>query len=332
MKKIFAVIAVFIGLGAVCLVAGGGLYTDGEPVGMSMTVSMTSMDSAALSVAVTDETGTGLAVFSNSPTFADDIQLGANGADGALKVFSEQGETDYTATIGPNATMTSAAAFYLPADEPAGTYLLNMTVGGVIGYDSSDYVAVADPGVVTADMIQSAAADLGAANVDIDLSNTNGSFTTDLTVDGNLTATETRADPVIGGGSGAYVAIKGITETVTIPVDSGLDPVVLSTGNLAPANSIIFGATARVTQAPGGGATTIDIGVTGSGNLDTLVDGMSTAATTTANTAANGDGTQLPLTNAAAAKVTLTTDADVTVSDMIVKVTVYYLLFSAQTS
>lgn len=332
MKKAIASISVFFALVLFCLVAGGGLYTDGEPVGVSMSVSMTAMDSAALRLAVSDETGTGLAVFNNSPTFADDVTIGSTSADGSVIIYSEQGASDYTATLNANTAMTSNAVFYLPADEPAGTYLLTMTTGGVIAYDSSDYIAVSDPGVVTADMLQSAAADLGAADVDIDLGNTNGAFTTNLTVDGNITAAETRADPVIGGGSGAYAAIKSITETVTIAADAGADPVVLTTGNLAPANSLIFGATARVTQAPGGGATTLDIGVTGSENLDTLVDGMSTAADTTANTAANGDGTHLPLTNSAAAKLTLTTDADVTGASMIVKVTVYYLLFSAQTS
>ena len=65
-------------------------------------------------------------------------------ADGKLVLYSEQGVTDYSVSINPNATMTSAANFYLPADEPAGTYLLNMTTGGVIGYDSSAYLTTVD--------------------------------------------------------------------------------------------------------------------------------------------------------------------------------------------
>lgn len=43
-------------------------------------------------------------------------------------------------------------------------------------------------GVVTASKLQNAAADLGAANITIDLSNTNGSFNTNLTLDGTLVA------------------------------------------------------------------------------------------------------------------------------------------------
>jgi hypothetical protein len=497
MKKFFQVSAAVVVAITFASLLSAGLYTDGNPVGASMTVSMTAMDSAAFALAISDETGTGLAILNNSPTFVDDIQLGQAGADGALKIYSEQGATDYTASINPNAAMTSAANFYLPADEPAAaafltmttggviefsstsaallgsisdetgtgvsvfnnsptfaddvqlgsagtsgelkiyseqgetdytasllantamtsdadfflpadepaaTYILNMTTGGVIGYDESVYltaeadtlddvcerdettdvvavyqsgltvgeaagttgvisfvgttsgtailtaadeagsgtstlpsttgtlVSTGDTGTVTASMIQAAAADLGAADVDIDLSNTNGSHVTNVTIDGNLTADETRAEPIIGGGNGAWAGIKAITETITVPVGSGLDPVVESSGNLAPANSLILGATARVTTAPGGGATTIDLGVTGSGNLDALVDGMSTVATTTATTPADGDGTQLPLTNAVAATLTVTTDADVTGSEMVVKVTVWYLVFSAQTS
>jgi hypothetical protein len=67
------------------------------------------------------------------------IQSGIAGTDGQYKLYSEQGATDYMATINPNATMTSDANFYLPADEPAGTYLVNMTSGGVMGFDATDY-------------------------------------------------------------------------------------------------------------------------------------------------------------------------------------------------
>lgn len=62
------------------------------------------------------------------------LQLGANGIDGQLKIFSEQGGTDYMLTLNPNATMTGNVDIYGPAALPGGTYLLNMTTGGVIGY------------------------------------------------------------------------------------------------------------------------------------------------------------------------------------------------------
>jgi hypothetical protein len=66
--------------------------------------------------------------------------LGGDGYTGSIKMVSEQGATDYDVTLKPNAAMTDRATFYFPADEPAGTYLLNMTSGGVMGYDTSVYL------------------------------------------------------------------------------------------------------------------------------------------------------------------------------------------------
>lgn len=71
------------------------------------------------------------------------LTLGAAGTSGQLALFSEQGATDRTATLKPNAAMTSDATFFLPADEPAGTYLMTMTSGGVMGFDSSTYLTTA---------------------------------------------------------------------------------------------------------------------------------------------------------------------------------------------
>jgi hypothetical protein len=83
-----------------------------------------------------------------SGTFSDDvvmdstlivkgyIQTGFDGRDGQLKIYSEQSAADYTVTLNPNSAMTSAANFYLPADEPASTYPLTVTSGGVMGYNN----------------------------------------------------------------------------------------------------------------------------------------------------------------------------------------------------
>ena len=48
-------------------------------------------------------------------------------------------------------------------------------------------------GAIKGNMLQSAAADLGAANVTINLGNTNGSYQTDLNIDGDFTATNSVA-------------------------------------------------------------------------------------------------------------------------------------------
>lgn len=131
---------------------------------------------------------------------------------------------------------------------------------------------------------------------------------------------------------GTHVQYARIEEEVTIPVGSGFDPVVVSSGSLAPAMSTIKFVTARVTQAPGGGATTLDIGRTG-GNLDEFADGIGTGLGTTANSVDDGDGTLTgPVYNSAAATLTLTTDADVTDSDMKVRIVVFYEQLTEPTS
>jgi len=95
---------------------------------------------------ISDETGTGIFVFNNSPTFSDTIQLGENGADGQLILWAEQA-TDRLATLNPNSAMASNADFYLPADEPAATSIMTMTTGGVITNQSTSaglYGALSD--------------------------------------------------------------------------------------------------------------------------------------------------------------------------------------------
>jgi hypothetical protein len=84
--------------------------------GGQLTTTITSANAAA---SFSDETGTGLVVFNNSPSFVDDITLGANGgASGSILV---NGSTSGTITIQPQAA--------------AGTYNFNLpTTAGTSGY------------------------------------------------------------------------------------------------------------------------------------------------------------------------------------------------------
>jgi hypothetical protein len=137
---------------------------------------------------------------------------------------------------------------------------------------------------------------------------------------------------MLGGGKASYCNIKATAiEEVTIPVGQGAGGVATA-GNLAPANSLIFGAAVRVTDAPGGGATELDVGITASGNQDELIDGIAVALGTTGVSPTNNDGTQLPIANGSATTLTLTTDANVTVDEMKVRVVVYYMEMIAPTS
>lgn len=125
------------------------------------------------------------------------------------------------------------------------------------------------------------------------------------------------------GNFGDRLQITHVQEELTIPVGQGAAGVVTA-ANLAPANSTIIGCVCRVTQAPGGGATTIDIGRTGGGNLDEFIDGIATALGTTGTFAANHDAATVgPVLNAAVDTLTLTTDANVTGTDMKVRIVIF---------
>ena len=121
------------------------------------------------------------------------------------------------------------------------------------------------------------------------------------------------------------------SEQLTIAIGTGAAGV-NTVANLAPANSIINAIAVRVTQAPGGGATEFDLGRTG-GNLDEFIDGLAVALGTQGTSAANSDGVNPgPVHNAANNTFTLTTDANVTVSDMKVRICVYSREINAPTS
>ena len=126
--------------------------------------------------------------------------------------------------------------------------------------------------------------------------------------------------------SGSKLTATTINQLVTIPVGSGNTPVVVSSTNLAPANSVIKAVAVRVTQAPGGGATVVSVGRTNGGNTDEFIDAISTAAGTIGNHASNSDGTltYTSMLQDAADTFDITTDADVTGSDMILRITVFY--------
>lgn len=89
-------------------------------------------------------------LFSNSVTSTDTtfankgIYLGLAGLDGKINIYSEQGATDYLATLNPNSTMTSAANFFLPADEPASTLPMTMSSGGIMAFNDQALTTTSD--------------------------------------------------------------------------------------------------------------------------------------------------------------------------------------------
>ena len=99
-------------------------------------------NSAGLAAALSDETGTGLAVFNNSPTFVDDITVGGAGvATGQIKI---SGTTSGTATITVPA-VAGTPTYVLPAAVGAsGTFLKDAAGDGVLSW-----AAPAGAGTVT---------------------------------------------------------------------------------------------------------------------------------------------------------------------------------------
>ncbi|HEX9742989.1 MAG TPA: hypothetical protein VGA17_09385, partial [Nitrospiraceae bacterium] len=63
------------------------------------------------------------------------LQLGASGvADGILRLYSEQGTTDYSVTLQPHAAMTQAVTYTLPADDGGVDYLLQSDGSGALSW------------------------------------------------------------------------------------------------------------------------------------------------------------------------------------------------------
>lgn len=125
------------------------------------------------------------------------------------------------------------------------------------------------------------------------------------------------------------VKLRRISEIVTIPVGSGAAGVA-STSNLWPAG-LILSTGFKVVEAPGGGAATIDIGVTAGADQDRLIDGLSCDVINENGVSPqDGDGnTAYPAYNKTATTLTLTTNANVLVSRMRVLVETVYLEFNA---
>ena len=120
------------------------------------------------------------------------------------------------------------------------------------------------------------------------------------------------------------VTDEAFTELVTIPVGQGAGGVVSST-NIVPAYSRVTGSMVRVTQAPGGGASTFTIGITG-GAADNLITTTSTASDTTSKRMPDTEN------NGASTTITITTDSNVTGSDMVVRVVLFADYNNAPTS
>jgi hypothetical protein len=121
--------------------------------------------------------------------------------------------------------------------------------------------------------------------------------------------------------NGSTYNSRSISEEVTISVGNGSAGVATST-NMAPVG-LIRGVAFYVSQAPGGGATELDIGITG-GDIDGYIDGASCDVLGEDGDFFTNGTLAVPVIVRSATTLTLTTDSDVTGSDMIVRVVTFY--------
>lgn len=124
--------------------------------------------------------------------------------------------------------------------------------------------------------------------------------------------------------------IKSAYEEVTIAVGEGLigsGGAVLTSETLLPANSYLLGSAVTVITAPGGGATTLDAGRDSKAAAE-LVDGFDVTAGGKITSWEHATPVGFAAVGSSAEKIEVSTDADVTVSDMVVRVEVFYAVIA----
>ena len=132
-------------------------------------------------------------------------------------------------------------------------------------------------------------------------------------------------------GNGGGIKYGFNTELITIPVGSGLDPYVLSASYMVPIRSTYLAILAYVVTAPGGGAANFTAytnpGADQIGSSNTVTVGAKTGFFDWDDAVNMVWGA-----TTAAQKIELRTNADVTVSDMVVRIGVYWMQMVSFTS
>lgn len=182
-------------------------------------------DALNYKTALTDGSGSGVSTVTLGTTTADLVTI-AGAIQGATPLVFDG------ATAGTNMTTltvtdpTGANAITLP--NASGTIVLTGSTGTVSSAMITDgVIAAADiaAGAVTAPKLQSAAADLGAADVTVNFGNTNGSFNTNITTDGTITASDhfigNLTGAVTGNASTATSATSATTATTATNLSGG---------------------------------------------------------------------------------------------------------------
>lgn len=203
--------------------------------------------SSNLASALTDKTGTGSAVFANSPTFVDDITLGTQGSAGTQGsiILANTANGSYSTTLKASNSATAAWTFTLPTTAGTNGYVLStdgfgntawvaQTGGGGTGSPggSSTQVQYNSAGVFAGDAAfawddVSKSLRVGKASTTtatLKFGHASSSYLTGIKA-GNATAAVDYTLPTADGATGAYLQTNGAG---TLSWNSIPDPVAMA--------------------------------------------------------------------------------------------------------
>lgn len=215
-----------------------------------------------------DDTNNRLGIGTNSPSYPLDvvgtIRSGGNGTSGAIRIYSEQGATDYEVVFQPSASMTQNTIYTLPPDDGGTDYVLSTDGSGTLSWKpvsgSGGVGGVGGSGTANKLAKWTDAYTIGDSSITDD-----GSTVTvgvDLTITGNLTVNGTGTHTIAGTLDPNYVAGYTLTGSITgsgSPDITGINQfsgvtAVLSTSVTSP----LYTGTGAVTISSGSGDITLD--------------------------------------------------------------------------
>jgi hypothetical protein len=202
-------------------------------LGSGVATFLATPSSANLAAAVTDETGTGSLVFSNSPTFDDDITLGTPSTTRGELILANT--TSNTVKLRSSNSTAASYTLTLPAAAPVNGYYLQTDVNGVLSWAAGGGGGGGSPGGSNTQIQFNNAGTFGG---DAAFTFVNGTGTATATL--GVASTTSAALKIYNSASAYSVTIASGNNTanwtMTLPVDDGTNGQLLQTdgnGNLS---------------------------------------------------------------------------------------------------
>ena len=299
--------------GALTLDGAGGVNVVGNAAEVDVTTTgALDLNSGAMTLdaSTVDVTSAGAVnVTGTSVNFLNDVTIGANGSDGTLEIFSEQGATDYSVTVQPHTTMTQDVTLTLPADDGSADQVLTTDGSGALTWETPVTNAIfdadndtkvqveesADEDIIRFDAAGAEVAAIDPDGLGIGTSNPTmaldvvgaGRFTTNLEVDGTTD---------LDGSVDADVTTFDVDASGAVTVDAG------AASNLTTsAGALTLDGAGGVNIA--GNAAEVDVTTTGALDLNAGATTLDAASLSVNSTGANS------ITAGAASNVTTTAGA-----------------------